>query len=131
MSFEAIMSDLQQLFDGRIKGSVVYGADIEQKYLTDFVGAHVGFADAYIKVLDENDVQTAHGKIIISDNGGKIRRTDSYFRNTLCGNLICIIFFQLKRQGGIVFDIKKLKCIFPVDFVNGYFVFGVQGIAAE
>ena len=52
------MADLKQLFEGRIKGRVVYGSDIDKKYLTDFVGSHVGFADAYVLVSDEEDVKT-------------------------------------------------------------------------
>ena len=30
------MADLKQLFEGRIKGRVVYGSDIDKKYLNDF-----------------------------------------------------------------------------------------------
>lgn len=100
------MSDLQQLFDGRIKGSVVYGADIEQKYLTDFVGAHVGFADAYIKVLDENDVQTAL-KIAYENKIPVVVRGAG---TNLSG---CTI-----PEGGIVLDVSAMNHILELDEEN-------------
>ncbi len=43
------MKDIKSLFEGKIKGILVFGKDIEKKYLSDFIGARVGHADVYQK----------------------------------------------------------------------------------
>ena len=42
---ERFMKDIKSLFEGKIKGVLIFGKDIEKKYLSDFIGARVGHAE--------------------------------------------------------------------------------------
>ena len=53
------MTVLQDALKASIKGSLSFDNEIEEKLLTDFVGSHIGHAEAYVKAQDENDIQVA------------------------------------------------------------------------
>ncbi|MDO5352778.1 MAG: FAD-binding oxidoreductase, partial [Succinatimonas sp.] len=100
------MTALQQALQEKIKGQIVFGKDIEEKFLTDFVGSHVGYANAYIKVLDEDDIQNALKLAYLHKASVVIRGAGT----NLVGSTI--------PEGGIVLDVSGLNRILDLDDEN-------------
>src|SRR5574344_1235796 len=97
------MSELETLLRSKIKGQLLFAKEIETKYLTDFVGARVGTADAYVKALDEEDVKNT---LVIANS----TRTPVVVRGAgtnLTGSTI--------PEGGIVLDVSGMNRILNLD----------------
>lgn len=97
------MSELETLLRSKIKGQLLFAKEIETKYLTDFVGARVGTADAYVKALDEEDVKNT---LVIASS----TKTPVVVRGAgtnLTGSTI--------PDGGIVLDVSGMNRILNLD----------------
>ena len=97
------MSELETLLRNKIKGQLLFAKEIETKYLTDFIGARVGTADAYVKALDEEDVKNT---LVIANS----TRTPVVVRGAgtnLTGSTI--------PEGGIVLDVSGMNRILNLD----------------
>ena len=96
------MKNLESLFE-KIKGQVVFNDQIERKFLTDFVGAHVGKADVYVKAQDEEDVKNT----LVIANEHKLPIVVRGAGTNLTGSTI--------PDGGIVLDVSGLNRILELD----------------
>ncbi|MGN0901683.1 MAG: FAD-binding oxidoreductase [Succinivibrio sp.] len=99
-------ADFKSLFKDAVKGEIFYGDEIEKKYLTDFVGAHVGHADVYVRVKDEEDVQNVL-KIAYKNRLNVVVRGAG---TNLSG---CTI-----PDGGVVLDVSLMNRILDLDEEN-------------
>ena len=97
------MKDIKSLFEGKIKGILVFGKDIEKKYLSDFIGARVGHADVYARVKDEDDVQIIL-KIAYANRLNVVVRGAG---TNLAGSTI--------PDGGVVLDVSDMNQILELD----------------
>lgn len=100
---ERFMKDIKSLFEGKIKGILVFGKDIEKKYLSDFIGARVGHADVYARVKDEDDVQIIL-KIAYANRLNVVVRGAG---TNLAGSTI--------PDGGVVLDVSDMNQILELD----------------
>ena len=100
---EHFMKDIKSLFEGKIKGILVFGKDIEKKYLSDFIGARVGHADVYARVKDEDDVQIIL-KIAYANRLNVVVRGAG---TNLAGSTI--------PDGGVVLDVSDMNQILELD----------------
>lgn len=100
------MSALQQALQEKIAGQIVFGPDIEEKFLTDFVGSRIGYAEAYIKALNEEDIQNALKTAYLYKVPVVIRGAGT----NLVGSTI--------PEGGIVLDVSGLNRILELDEEN-------------
>ena len=100
------MRELKEELKDTVKGLVVFDNDIEQQYLTDFVGSRIGYAQAYVRVADEEDIQNtlkiayAHKTPVVIRGAG----------TNLVGSTI--------PEGGIVLDVSLLNKILELDEEN-------------
>ena len=97
------MQDLKSLFEGKIKGTIATGCDIDPKYLTDFVGARHGKADVYVQALDEEDVKNT----LVIANEHKLPVVVRGAGTNLTGSTI--------PDGGIVLDVSAMNKILSLD----------------
>ena len=97
------MQDLKSLFEGKIKGTIATGCDIDPKYLTDFVGARRGKADVYVQALDEEDVKNT----LVIANEHKLPVVVRGAGTNLTGSTI--------PDGGIVLDVSAMNKILSLD----------------
>lgn len=100
------MTVLQDALKASIKGSLSFDNEIEEKLLTDFVGSHIGHAEAYVKAQDENDIQVAL-KIAYQNKAPVVIRGAG---TNLVGSTI--------PEGGIVLDVSGLNRILELDKEN-------------
>ncbi len=97
------MTELKEILKDRIKGTVLFGEDIEQKYLTDFIGRTVGTADAYVKAADESDVKA----VLKTAYENRINVVVRGAGTNLTGATI--------PEGGIVLDLSGMNRILELD----------------
>lgn len=97
------MQDLKSLFEGKIKGTIATGCDIDPKYLTDFVGARHGKADVYVQALDEEDVKNT----LVIANEHKLPVVVRGAGTNLTGSTI--------PDCGIVLDVSAMNKILSLD----------------
>ena len=97
------MSDIKALFEGKVKGELVFAPFIDKKYLSDFIGYYQGKADVYVKPVDDEDVQTVM-KIAYAN---KLNVTISGAGTNLAGSTI--------PDGGVVLDMSGMNKILKLD----------------
>ncbi len=97
------MSNVRELLEGKVKCFTAFGSDIEKKYLSDFVQSHIGHADAYVRVANEDDIKTVLK--IAYDN--KINVVIRGAGTNLAGSTI--------PEGGIVIDVSLMNKILELD----------------
>lgn len=97
------MSEFIDELKGAVRGELIFGDDIPEKLLTDFVGALKGHADVYLKALDREDVIKAvriaykHRVPTVVRSGG----------TNLVGATV--------PEGGLVLDVSLLNHILSFD----------------
>lgn len=97
------MSDIKALFEGKVKGELVFAPFIDKKYLSDFIGYYQGKADVYVKPVDDEDVQTVM-KIAYAN---KLNVTIRGAGTNLAGSTI--------PDGGVVLDMSGMNKILKLD----------------
>lgn len=97
------MKELVKELSVTIKGKTVFGNNIDKKLLTDFKGFKVGFADAYVKAEDEDDVRTA----LQFAHKNKLPVVIRGAGTNLAGSTI--------PEGGIVLDMTGMNRIIELD----------------
>ena len=97
------MSDIKALFEGKVKGELVFAPFIDKKYLSDFIGYYQGKADVYVKPVDDEDVQTVM-KIAYAN---KLNVTIRGAGTNLAGSTI--------PDGGVVLDMSSMNKILKLD----------------
>lgn len=97
------MSDIKALFEGKVKGELVFAPFIDKKYLSDFIGYYQGKADVYVKPVDDDDVQTVM-KIAYAN---KLNVTIRGAGTNLAGSTI--------PDGGVVLDMSGMNKILKLD----------------
>ena len=97
------MSDIKALFEGKVKGELVFAPFIDKKYLSDFIGYYQGKADVYVKPVDDEDVQTVM-KIAYANN---LNVTIRGAGTNLAGSTI--------PDGGVVLDMSGMNKILKLD----------------
>lgn len=97
------MSDIKALFEGKVKGELVFAPFIDKKYLSDFIGYYQGKADVYVKPVDDEDVQTVM-KIAYAN---KLNVTIRGVGTNLAGSTI--------PDGGVVLDMSGMNKILKLD----------------
>ena len=97
------MSDIKALFEGKVKGELVFAPFIDKKYLSDFIGYYQGKADVYVKPVDDEEVQTVM-KIAYAN---KLNVTIRGAGTNLAGSTI--------PDGGVVLDMSGMNKILKLD----------------
>lgn len=97
------MSDIKALFEGKVKGELVFAPFIDKKYLSDFIGYYQGKADVYVKPVDDEDVQAVM-KIAYAN---KLNVTIRGAGTNLAGSTI--------PDGGVVLDMSGMNKILKLD----------------
>ena len=97
------MSDIKALFEGKVKGELVFAPFIDKKYLSDFIGYYQGKADLYVKPVDDEDEQAVM-KIAYAN---KLNVTIRGAGTNLAGSTI--------PDGGVVLDMSGMNKILKLD----------------